>query len=80
MAWLKGWDKNTSFFHKVASMREKLNFISRLKKGEAWLSEYQEVSDHIVSFFQDLYLGPVQKGLFLTVSSLIVFLKLRGAG
>ncbi|KAJ9689707.1 hypothetical protein PVL29_012417 [Vitis rotundifolia] len=50
--WLKEGDKNTGFFHKMASTHWRNNFLDRIKINGVELVEEQEVREGIVKAFQ----------------------------
>lgn len=57
-AWLKEGDKNTKFFHRVASMRKSFNSISKLGVDGLWVEDPVLIGDNIEYYFQQLYLEP----------------------
>ncbi|KAG7559344.1 ABC transporter type 1 transmembrane domain superfamily [Arabidopsis thaliana x Arabidopsis arenosa] len=55
ITWLDEGDKNTSFFHRMASTRQAQNHIHFLIDGQGNRIETQEnIHDHCVDFFNDL--------------------------
>ncbi|RVW66264.1 hypothetical protein CK203_065874 [Vitis vinifera] len=50
--WLREGDKNTGFFHKMASAHWRNNFLDRIKINGVELVEEQEVRERIVKAFQ----------------------------
>lgn len=54
IAWLKG-DKNTRFFHKIANMNGKNNYIDKLLVDDEWVFEPKEINDKIVAFYRSLW-------------------------
>ena len=52
--WLREGDKNTGFFHRMASAHRRNNALDRVKINGEWLSEEQEVREGIVNTFQQL--------------------------
>lgn len=53
--WLEEGDKNTKFFHGMASTRARINRISALWDGEVRLDNKEDIIDHIQEYFQSLY-------------------------
>ncbi|GMJ05748.1 hypothetical protein HRI_004244000 [Hibiscus trionum] len=54
--WLRHGDRNSSFFHKWASVRKKKNTISKLQNDDGvWLSEDTDMIDLAASYFQKLF-------------------------
>ena len=52
--WLKEGDKNTGFFHRMASAHRRRNCMDRIKINGVWLSEEQEVREGVVNVYQQL--------------------------
>ncbi|RVX23652.1 Transposon TX1 uncharacterized 149 kDa protein [Vitis vinifera] len=52
--WLKDGDKNTGFFHRMASAHRRHNAMDRIKINGEWLVEEQEVREGVVNSFQQL--------------------------
>ena len=52
--WLKEGDRNTSFFHRMASAHRRRNCMDRIKINGVWLSEEQEVRVGVVNVYQQL--------------------------
>ncbi|RVW82341.1 Transposon TX1 uncharacterized 149 kDa protein [Vitis vinifera] len=52
--WLKDGDKNTGFFHRMASAHRRYNAMDRIKVNGEWLVEEQEVREGVVNSFQQL--------------------------
>lgn len=50
--WLKEGDKNTRFFHLMASMRSRVNFLVRIRGGGKFLGNTSEIKDGIARFFE----------------------------
>lgn len=55
VAWLKDGDRNTKFFHPKSSNHQRRNRITPLKDNEgAWI-ERDQLYEHIVSYFINLF-------------------------
>ena len=52
--WLREGDRNTGFFHRMASAHHRNNSLDRIKINEEWLSEEQEVREGIANAFYQL--------------------------
>ena len=52
--WLREGDRNTGFFHRMASAHHRNNSLDRIKINEEWLSEEQEVREGIANAFHQL--------------------------
>ncbi|RVW41080.1 LINE-1 reverse transcriptase-like [Vitis vinifera] len=52
--WLREGDKNTGFFHRMASAHRRNNAMGSIKVNGEWLVEEQEVKEGIVNSFQQL--------------------------
>ena len=52
--WLREGDRNTGFFHRMASAHHRNNALDRVKVNGEWLSEEQEVREGIVNTFQQM--------------------------
>ena len=52
--WLKEGDRNTGFFHRMASAHRRNNYLERIKINGEWLLEEQEIREGIASAFQSL--------------------------
>ena len=46
--WLKEWDKNIGFFHRMANAHRKNNSLDRIKINGVWLTQEQEVREGVV--------------------------------
>ncbi|RVW20242.1 hypothetical protein CK203_110272 [Vitis vinifera] len=49
--WLKEWDKNTGFFHRMANAHRNNNSLDRVKIDGVWLEEDQDVREGIANAF-----------------------------
>ncbi|RVW26085.1 LINE-1 reverse transcriptase-like [Vitis vinifera] len=52
--WLKEGDRNTGFFHRMASAHRRNNAMGRIKVNGEWLVEEQEVREGVVNSFQQM--------------------------
>ena len=52
--WLRKGDRNTGFFHRMASAHRRNNSLDRIKINGEWLSEEQEVREGIANAFYQL--------------------------
>ena len=52
--WLKEGDRNTGFFHRMASAHRRNNSLDRIKINGEWLSEEQEIREGIANAFHNL--------------------------
>ena len=74
--WLKEGDSNTKFFHHMANVRRKGNFISSLTVRGVQLDKNEELKEEIGSYFKSLFeeslvrRPSVESGLFRTLDSL----------
>lgn len=55
MQWLKEGDRNTKFFHRMASAHKNANFIRDIWIEDRHLEEEEEIKGGIVSFYKLLY-------------------------
>ena len=54
--WLKGGDRNTTYFHKQTKARLCFNMIKELKDSDGKrIVEKEEIKDHVFQNFRDLY-------------------------
>jgi hypothetical protein len=54
--WLKEGDRNTRYFHKKATWRQRKNRIKKLKNNSGlWVDKQEEIEKLATSFFKDLY-------------------------
>ena len=52
--WLKEGDRNTGFFHRMASAHCRNNSLERIKINGEWLLEEQEIREGIANAFKNL--------------------------
>ena len=52
--WLREWDRNTSYFHRMTTAHRRVNSLDRIKKNGVWLSKEQEVREGVANAFQQL--------------------------
>ena len=52
--WLREGDRNTGFFHRMASVHRRDNAMGRIKVNPQWLVEEQEVREGVVNSFQQM--------------------------
>ncbi|KAF1898180.1 hypothetical protein Lal_00032945 [Lupinus albus] len=53
-----GGDRNTSFFNKVTKIRQASKALSTLRDGDNILSTQEEIAQHVLAYFTDLYVSP----------------------
>ena len=53
--WLSEGDRNTSFFHAMAKVRHIKQSLSVMRDGNRIIDQPNEVSDHVVTYFRDLF-------------------------
>ena len=63
--WLKEGDKNSNFFHRLASSHRNANTIGKLLINGVLLTDQDEIRDHIAQFYQQLYMEDVYRRLSL---------------
>lgn len=51
--WLKEGDKNYNFFHQMANVKKRSNFISRIRRGQGFNENPMELKEEIAKFFED---------------------------
>lgn len=54
---MKKGNKNTSFFHRITSIRKSLNLINKLRVG-VWEDNSGRIRNQIKQFYQNLYSDP----------------------
>ena len=52
--WLREGDRNTSYFHRMATAHRRVNSLDRIKINGVWLSKEQEVREGVANAFQQL--------------------------
>ena len=52
--WLREGDRNTGFFHRMASAHRRNNAMDRIKVNGEWLVKEQEVREGVVNSFQQM--------------------------
>ncbi|XP_077211531.1 uncharacterized protein LOC143846836 [Tasmannia lanceolata] len=61
--WLKEGDNNSKYFHLMASMRRRINFINSIRDGESLIEDRETIKDMIISFYSNLYtIGALKLG------------------
>ncbi|KAG5598400.1 hypothetical protein H5410_029770 [Solanum commersonii] len=53
--WIKNYDNNTKYFHRMANAHRRFNLIDILKVEGAEVTDLEEIKNSIVSFYQELY-------------------------
>ena len=53
--WLKEGDRNSAFFHSVLKRRKKATTLRFLKIGENLVDNEDEISDHILGYYKELF-------------------------
>ena len=48
-------DRNTAFFHRITKIKNKTKLIATMRDGENLITERQDISDHVVSYFKNLF-------------------------
>ena len=56
--WLKEEDRNTRFFHQMASAHRKRNQLTRVKVNGRWLTKKSEIKAKVSKAFQGLLVDP----------------------
>lgn len=57
--WLKEGDRNTKFFHNLASWRRSVNSITRLKVQGHWVYDQERIRNAVEHYYIDLYSDPL---------------------
>jgi hypothetical protein len=56
VTWLKEGDRNTRYFHKKATWRQKKNCVNKLKGTNGmWVEDHEEIAKMTTEFFKELY-------------------------
>lgn len=72
----KDGDKNIKFFHQMADVRRRINFIGRIWRGNSFTENHLESKEEIATYFEQLYTSdccprPTLEGIhFPTITSL----------
>jgi len=53
--WHLQGDRNTSYFHKIAKIKTSTKSISTLQNGEQVLTEQNEISEHIINYYKNIF-------------------------
>ena len=53
--WLKEGDNNTRFFHRMANVHSRRNWLSKLKVDDCWHTEEIDLKNSVVGAFNKLY-------------------------
>jgi hypothetical protein len=53
--WHLEGDRNTKYFHRIAKIKSSTKPITSLHDGEHVLTEQNQISDHVVSFYKNLF-------------------------
>lgn len=48
-------DRNTNYFHNLASHRRRCNYVDELQIGDEWVSGNDNLREGAMNFFQQLY-------------------------
>ena len=57
LKWLENGDRNSSFFHRIASNKKKANSISMLQINGSPCTDPHLIDNHLVEFFRNLFNG-----------------------
>ncbi|XP_024630529.1 uncharacterized protein [Medicago truncatula] len=55
LSWHLEGDRNTSFFHRISKIKCKTKLINTLRVEENIISDPQEISNHVVNYFMNLF-------------------------
>ena len=53
--WLKEEDNNIRFFHRMANVHNRRNWLSKLKVDDCWHTEENDLKNSVVGVFKKLY-------------------------
>jgi hypothetical protein len=53
--WHTEGDRNTSYFHRGAKIKNTTKIISVIRNGDTLLSEPHQIADHVVNYYQNLF-------------------------
>lgn len=53
--WHMSGDRNTAYFHRLSKIKNKTKMISSLRDGENIITDPQDISNHIVSYYKNLF-------------------------
>ena len=71
IAWLKEGDRNTRFFHSVASKRKRSNMISRLQDGKGnWCDTVIEIEEVLVDYYSKIFKSSNPANLEVTLNTM----------
>ncbi|KAF1897548.1 hypothetical protein Lal_00036990 [Lupinus albus] len=56
--WQMDGDRNTSFFHKITKIRQASKALSSLRDGDTILVNQEQIAQHTLAYFTDLYASP----------------------
>ncbi|XP_019423314.1 PREDICTED: uncharacterized protein LOC109332721 [Lupinus angustifolius] len=71
MNWHINGDRNTSFFHRVAKVRQNTKALTLLKEGDNILTNHDEIATHVLDYFTALYASSNTIALNDLISSVI---------
>ncbi|OMP11686.1 reverse transcriptase [Corchorus capsularis] len=75
--WLRDGDKNTRYFHSLASARRNRNMISRIRNSERrWMADFRSIEDEFVGYYRDMFSSsnPIRAQVDLVVEKVKVAL------
>jgi hypothetical protein len=55
LSWHLEGDRNTKFFHRIAKIKSTTKNITTLQDGEHVLTDQNQISDHVVNFYKNLF-------------------------
>jgi hypothetical protein len=53
--WHLEGDRNTKYFHRIAKIKTSTKLITTLQDGEHVLTDNNQIADHIVSYYKNLF-------------------------